>query len=138
MKKGFFLLSLIVLMFASCQKEIDDSVDDNNGNGSSGGWNTGSGNTGASIIGTWNFTVLNAQTQSTAEVDLSGTDEKTVSLSNYTTTNNAGTFVIDDSVMHVNGLTYTVSSTVKAYTYENGVLVDSADSPVNVTLPSTN
>jgi len=40
--------------------------------------------------------------------------------------------------MHINGLIYSVASTVKAYTYEDGVLVDSADSPFDFTLPSTN
>src|SRR5258706_4132952 len=117
--KKFFLVVLTAIAFAACQKESNSPQQ-------------------IDLVGSWNFTSLNAQTQTVAEYDFFGTAEKSISTSEYTTTNNAGTVTFDGSVMNTVGLTYTVSTSVKTYTYENDVLIDSAELPFTYTLPSTN
>jgi len=121
------------ICFASCQKEISDYVSGDNSGG-----NTNGGDSSNNIIGDWNFVSAQTQTQSTSELNVLGKDDKTVSFTNYTTENNAGTISINDSTFKASSLTYTISSTIKTYTYQNGVLFDSMNIPFNYSLPPTN
>jgi hypothetical protein len=136
MKKTISLLLIFAatcLLF-SCQKELDEITTitpppDNGGNEG--------GDTANSIIGNWNFVSITAETESTSEVNFPNIQQNTTAFLNYTTTNNAGIVVINDSEMNINGLAYTVSSTIKTYTYKNGVLSDSLETPFNITYPPT-
>jgi len=65
-------------------------------------------------------------------------DVKTVSVSDYTTINNAGTIKFDGATMTGNGLGYSIDDVATIYLYTNGSLDDSLDFPVTATIPPTN
>ena len=90
-----------------------------------------------SMKGDWNFVNITAATQSSTEFNILGVNRKTVAVLNYNTQNNGGTVTITDSMIHAVGITYTVSSTIKTYTYISGVLNDSSVSNVNLVFPET-
>jgi hypothetical protein len=121
-KFTFAVTGLILLSIVSCKK--DNS-------------NSNSGNTKA-LEGNWTFVSMSAKTQSTQSYTQSGTAYKTVTLSNYTTTNNAGVVNFSADSMVATGLTYSVATMAEAYDYVSGQLVDSIASPFNFSLPATN
>lgn len=117
MKRHLILSAFtIIVTFASCKK---DSNTDTNSTG---------------IQGTYKLKYLTAKTSSIATSD----DEKSVTTSNYTTINNQGTIVFDNSKMSSTGLTYTVDTIAKYWLYEGADLVDSSSFPFKFTQPSTN
>ena len=127
MKTYFLLLiSLAILIVSSCQKKIDHLKEPGEGGDETI-------NILDSITGTWNFISINAETQSDIEFNVQNITQKTTDYLSYTTLNNAGTITIDDSTMTSNGLTYRILSAIKSYTYQDGVLIDSAQSPINLT-----
>ncbi|THU34270.1 hypothetical protein FAM09_24950 [Niastella caeni] len=124
----FLLLGSILLAMTSCQKE--KSVDTlSHGSGSAG--STGS------EKGTWKFLFMQAATSQTIEYKDGIDDVKTVTISDYTTENNAGTVKFDGSKMTATGLTYSVDAMAKGYLYTNGVLEDSLEFPFAATVPPT-
>jgi hypothetical protein len=132
MRKIFCYCFIPTLIFTACQKELGYSVPSSTNN------NNNNGTTGNSITGIWNFLSMQATTQTTGTFNLSGVNEKTISTSDYTTANNTGTLVIGDSIITMSNLSYTVESTVKEYTYENNVLIDSSESPFSFSMPVSN
>jgi len=137
MKKTVSLLLIIAATFTlfSCQKELDEITTITPPPGDDGG-NDGS-DTANAIVGTWNFVSMHAETESSTELLLPNVNQKTIAQLNYTTINNAGVVVITDSVMNSSGLTYTISSLIKTYTYQDSVLTDSGQAPVNITFPES-
>jgi hypothetical protein len=146
----FILICSLVLTLASCGKE--KSVDtigvtpggtngNGNGNGTGNGGGSGSGNGGGSSngseVGTWKFIEMNVKTNSTVEISGMGMSSKTVTLSDYTTENNAGTVKFDGSNMVSTGLEYTVNAMSKTYLYTDGVLDDEIELPFNAAIPPT-
>lgn len=132
------LLVIAAIGFYSCQKElrdlttnppIDPPIDPP--------VNVDSSNLIDSMKGNWNFVNITAETQSSSEFNLAGSDRRTLALLDYNTKNNGGTVSINDSVIHTIGITYTVSSTIKTYTYINGVINDSNENRVNMVFPET-
>ena len=117
MKRNLFLmLSSILLLLASCKK--DDAKTAATG-----------------IEGTYKLQSLSAQTNST----IVGTDgEKEITTADYTSMNNAGTIVIDESNFKASGLSYEVNSTALASFYQDNQFVDSISEPFNVVIPPTN
>lgn len=117
MKRNLFLmLSSILLLLASCKK--DDAKTAATG-----------------IEGTYKLQSLSAQTNST----IVGTDgEKEITTADYTSMNNAGTIVIDESNFKASGLSYEVNSTALASFYQDNQFVDSFSMPFNVVIPATN
>lgn len=138
MKKLLCILLVGAIAFTACQKELDDLEADtgNNGGGDNNGGDNGDSIT--SIIGTYNFISIDAKTKSIGTIDISGVESKTILFLDYITTNNMGTVAIDDSTMTATGLSYTASDSIRTYTYENDVLIDSAIQPLEFTLPATN
>jgi len=130
--RTLFLLLAAVLCFTSCQKEIDDTIGGSNNN------NGGGGNNNSSIIGTWDFVGLNAQTHTTNEFDFMGFNSKAVAVFNYASTNNTGTVSFTDNTMSSNGMAYTVSGDITTYGYEDGVLTDSVTTPTDMDFSVTN
>lgn len=116
-----FLLSVtcLLLLFASaCKKDSGDK---------------------SALDGNWNFTSTSATTSSTAVVDDGGgVIEKTVTTSNYTSTDNKGTVAIGGGVMTAKGLSYTVNVNASYIYYINDVEQDSGTEPLSYTLPATN
>jgi hypothetical protein len=130
MKKVILIFSLII--FAACQKGITDAVDNSGGN------NGGDSSSVNALKGSWNFTSISANTQNTSELNFLGEDDKTISFTNYTSENNSGTLVVDDSMFRMNGYTYSIATILKTYSYQNGVLIDSLDVPFNYYVPASN
>jgi len=123
MKKICCLLFVASLAFTSCQKEID-YLDDEPGSDNT---NNDGDSSATSIVGTYNFLSVAAQTQSDAMLDILGGESKTSSLFDFVSTNNTGTVVFTDDEMTVTGLSYTATGNLKAYTYQNNVLIDSTE-----------
>jgi hypothetical protein len=120
-KFTFALIGLILLTIVSCKKD-----------------NSNSGNTNKALEGQWTFVSMSAKTQSTQQYTQSGTVYKTVTVSNYTTTNNSGVVTISADSMIATGLAYSVATTAEGYDYQDGQLIDSVQAPFNFSLPATN
>jgi hypothetical protein len=129
--RTLFLLLAATICFASCQKEIDDTIGGSDNN-------NGGGNNNSSIIGTWDFVGLNAQTRTTSEFDFMGFNSKALAVFNYASTNNTGTISFTDNTMSSNGMAYTVSGDIITYEYEDGVLTDSTTTPTDMDFSVTN
>jgi hypothetical protein len=117
MKRNSYLCLLVIItVIASCKK--DDAKTSS-----------------SSIEGTYSFKGLTAKTNST----ITGDDgEKVVTVTNYSTTNNMGTVVFDNSKVTNTGLSYSVNSIATGYFYEDNVLIDSTSYPFTVSIPATN
>ena len=127
LKKKLALLSLVTLLFVSCQKEL--SIDTINGPGGGGGGGTNS------LIGNWKFLELSADTESVVEAT-DGTDtEKAVTVSTYKSINNKGTIAFDATKVVSTGIGYDVNDTAFVHLYYNGALLDSAEFPFIYTAP---
>jgi len=124
MKKRYCLIAAIIL-FTACQKGIEPFDD------------TGT-QTGSDIKGTWKFVSLTANTQATAEYTDSGIYYKTITNSNYVSTNNTGTITFGDSTFNSTGISYYVSSELAGYDYQNNILIDSTQMPFSITVDSSN
>jgi len=111
MKKNFILLCATALSLAvvSCKKETTGSND---------------------IEGDWKFVEIQASTVSTSQTSFGGTTMKTVTTSNYTTINNAGTLKIDQSQMTGNGMSYGVNTMAHVTIYQNGTVSDTMSFPM--------
>ena len=118
----FTLLSLIglSLVIVSCHKS-------NNGPGSS-----------AQLVGTYKFLYLSAQTQSISQVSGGGQNEKTVTNTNYKTTQNTGTVTFTADSLASKGVGYSANTTSNSYIYDNGVLTDSISLPFSFSYPASN
>jgi hypothetical protein len=129
LKTNLALLSLVTLLFVSCQKELSiDTI-----NGPVGGPGGGGGSN--SLIGNWKFLELLANTESSVEAT-DGTDtEKAVTVSSYKSINNKGTIAFDATKVVSTGVGYDISDTAFVHLYLNGVLLDSTDFPFNYTAP---
>ena len=125
MKRKYCLIAALIF-FTACQKGIEPFEDG------------GSPQTGNDLIGTWNFTSLTGNTQSIAEYTDSGIDYKTITISNYTTTNNTGTITFSDSTFNMINTSYSISSMLFGYNYQNNILIDSVQMPFTYALDSTN
>ena len=117
MKKHFALsLLTVIVILISCKKE---SNTDNN----------------AAIEGTYKLKYLTAKTNST----ITGDDgEKAVTISDYTTIDNQGTIVFDNSNLSATGLSYTVDTIANVYLYQDNQLINSSSYPFQFTLPASN
>ena len=131
----------ILLLLVSCSKE--KSVDTlgytpgSSNNGSNGGNNNTGGSSTGSEIGTWTFINMHATTSSSVEYNTGFSNEKAVTVSDYTTQNNAGTITFDGSKMTATGLAYDVNAIAKTYMYTNNALNDSLDFPFTANIPSS-
>jgi hypothetical protein len=90
------------------------------------------------LSGEWKFVSMHVKAQSTAQYTDNGVVNKSITLSDYTTTDNAGVVSITSSTMSAKGLTYSVSTTSTATIYQDGLLVETDDVPFTFTLPATN
>ena len=85
------------------------------------------------LLGTWDFTGMDAQTQSSQEYQAGEFTLRSEAQLNYITENNSGKITFGDSVITVQNLTYTISSEITTYNYKNGILTDSNTVPYNIT-----
>ena len=118
MRKKLPLLPLLLLLAAvSCKKS-----------------NKSTGNT---LTGTWNLIDIVAQTRSAVDQSYGGDDYLDVTISDYTTTNNAGTIAFSGGVATTSNLTYEASFTAVDSSYMDGQLVGAFSVPYNLTIPAT-
>ncbi len=120
----YIAIAFLGIFTIACQKEL--SIDSLTGSGG------GSAN---SVIGKWKFINIDAKTESIVEATDGIDIEKSISFSNYVSTNNKGTITFDATKMNSSGLGYDVNTTVKAYLYLNGTLEDSLESPFSFSVP---
>lgn len=119
MKQSSVSLTAIILLLAmvSCSKEKNNAT------------------AGADITGTYKFISSQAKTNTTVQ-SISGSHvSKTVTTSDYTTLNNAGTVTIDGNKFIMTNLAYSINSTANAILYEDGVVSGTFSAPIKFTLP---
>jgi len=124
------ILLTFIIFFTSCQKEVNQA----NNNAT----NTGGTGNSDDIVGDYDFVGLSAHTQSTVTVSELGQEIKTVTVSDYTSQNNAGTVKITSNQFISSGLGYSIDTTMNAKTYQDNVLFDDTDVPFVVTVPASN
>ena len=124
MTKTYRLTAVVLLciFIVACSKE--KSLDPSSGGNASG------------LIGNYKF--LNLYVKGTSIVEVPAFDAKTVSFFEYTTKNNSGTVTITKDKFTYTDLSYSVDTNFMAYYYDAGILVDSFDFPLMVTMPTTN
>ena len=125
------LVTCCAIFLLSCQKEI--SLDIPTGTIS----NPGIVNT-VDIAGNWTFLNFTAKTLAIIETSDGTSTIKTVTTSNYTSENNAGTFVFTNNNMRYSNMAYSINTTAKGLIYEDGVLTDSINLPLQMSIPATN
>lgn len=132
-KTLLLILSGFMLFLISCQKEV--SFDNSTGQGGGG---TGGGPGGnRSILGDYDFVGVIAHTNTSITVDAGGQQLKTVTISDYTGKNYAGTVKITSNQIIATDLSYLVDTMVNAKTYVDGVLVDDSNYPFTASIPPT-
>lgn len=125
--KILFLACGIGTLLTACQKEVDFQ--------DLGGPGTGNNNT--VITGNWNFTGLNAKTNTAITVAQAGQEVKAVTTSDYSSTNNTGTLTVTNNQFIFTGIGHTVNSVANVKTYLNGILFDNTDEPFDAITPPT-
>ncbi|WP_205514686.1 hypothetical protein [Longitalea arenae] len=124
----FLLFGCIVLTMVSCEKEKSlDTLGHHPGTAGAG-----------SEIGTWTFLSMNAVTNVTISYT-SGADKiMTVTTSDYTSTDNAGTITFDGKNITTAGVTYAVDGLATTKFYTNNVLENTFEFPFGGIIPATN
>lgn len=116
----FFCVALLAVSVVSCKKESSEP-------------NTNAGD----LQGTWDFVSMTVSSESTVSYTISGSETKSVTETDYTTTNNSGTVTIDASNMASSNLAYSVSTVASAKTYVDGSLLNETEFPFNFSAPSS-
>jgi hypothetical protein len=117
MRKKIPLLPLLLLAAGSCKKS-----------------NSSTGNT---LSGSWNLIDIVAHTRSAVDQVYGGDDYEDVTISDYTTTNNAGTITFAGGVANTSGITYEASFTALDSTYMDGQSLGTVTLPYDITIPPT-
>ena len=113
----FFTCCCCLFVFYSCKKSSDSPSN--------------------AISGNYKFVSVHATTSDSEQYTDLGVVNKTVTTSEYTSTNNTGSVVIDASNFTATGIGYSVSTIAHARIYEDGAIVDSLDLPFDVTIPAS-
>lgn len=87
------------------------------------------------IQGTYQFVSIEANTESIRQVSAGHLTEKTVTLAHYISRDNKGRVDFSVSNLSCQGVAYTINTTTKNYSYQNGTVVDSIEMDMNFTLP---
>ena len=108
-----------------CQKEVDLQ------NGGGGG------TTPKDITGNYKFVSITANTKATVIAGTGTAQEKLITTSNYTTTNNVGTISISSTDFTSTGVGYTAAGVATNEYYLGGALVQTIDVPFDEDIPPT-
>ncbi len=131
MKTTFLFFLAVVMLLASCQKEVNFQDEQTSGGGG------GTGNNNKSIIGDWIFAGMVGDTKSTVVFTDMGIQLKGVTTSLYYTKNNKGTVKITSSQFLFTGVGYDIDTTMHVKTYIDNVLLDDSDMPLVASTPPT-
>lgn len=117
MRKNFTLstIALAFLLITACKKSNDKGP----------------------IDGNWNFTSLQVKGTSTVQYTENGTVYKSITTSDYTTSDNKGTVAISGGAMSSKGVAYSVDTNFAYVTYEDDVETDEGTMPFSFTLPAS-
>ena len=118
-KKHLLLLAASATLLFSCQKDDSLNPEENN----------------TKIIGTWTFVNMTAHTNATETATIDGDTYKSVTISDYTSTNNAGEITISAGTFSTKDFTYTANTYAHVTTYVNGTLEDTLSQPIQFTAP---
>lgn len=118
-----FILFVTSALF-SCQKQLtlDEPVTPG-----------GSNNT---LEGDYTLVNMRVKALSTVSFTESGVQTKAITATDYTTKNNSGTVTITASQFITTNLTYSIDTTVKAFFYADGLLIDQVDAPFSFNMPA--
>ena len=132
------LLGLIIIGASSCQKEVDyvDLGNDPGNPGNPGGPDPGNPSN-KSIIGEWQFKKMIVDLQTYVEGSIGGLNQKTVIDIDFTSANEAGTLVIDSSVITNDGIAYTADAAIVMSLYINGALQSQTPMPDQIEQPAS-
>ncbi len=119
------LLLSLAIVFTACQKEVDYAPA-NNSSGTGGTGGTGNTN---NIEGDYDFVGMAAHTESSITVAASGSEVKSVTVSDYITKENTGTMKITSDQFISTNLGYSIDTIVNVKTYLDNVLFDDSDVP---------
>jgi len=121
MRKTLTYVVIVATLFAlSCSKKNDATPGDS-----------------SSLVGKYEFLYMRAATQSTVSESAAGQSLKTITYTNYTTTDNTGTVTFTKDSAATSDLGYTASTNALGYIYENNVLTDSIEMPFDEVIPPT-
>ena len=123
--KLLLLIAVLATALISCQKEVN--LQNQNGGGGQA----------SDITGNYKFVSMTASTKSTITTGSGPLQEKAITVSDYTSTNNIGTVAITSDKFNTTGIGYDVDGIAYGYFYLGGVLIDSLEFPFNVTIPPT-
>ena len=116
---------ILTIFLVSCQKEVDLQT---------GG---GGGTVPKDITGNYKFISITANTKATVVAGTGTAQEKLITTSNYTTTNNVGTIAITSTDFTTTGVGYTAAGVATNEYYLGGALIQSIDVPFDEDIPPT-
>ncbi|PSL45313.1 hypothetical protein CLV51_10415 [Chitinophaga niastensis] len=93
------------------------------------------GPTTGSVEGNWNFVGMKVYTKSIITTSGAGGPDKTITISDYETINNAGTITFNNGKAITEGLTYEVNTILKAEAFMGGISTGPMQMPFAFTLP---
>lgn len=126
--RSLYLLAIAITALASCSKEESLEPDNNNNNG------------GATqeFIGTYDFLYMAAHTESDITMTVSGETMRSVTISDYVSKENTGTFEFTAKEMKSTGVGYKIDTTAKAWSYTNGQLDGEFEAPFTFSVSGYN
>jgi|SRR5579872_2711413 len=96
-----------------------------------------SSSTGGTLTGSWSLIDIVAHTSSSVDQVYGGDNYEDVTISDYTTTNNAGTISFNGGLEKSSGITYEANFTALDSIYMDGQLMETTTSAYDITLPAT-
>lgn len=113
---SLYLSAIVATAFMACSKEKSAEPDEN-------------GTALQKLIGTYDFLYLAAHTESDIEVVFPEGTMRTVSISNYISKGNSGTYTFTANEMIAENTNYTIDTTFNTKFYTDDVLEDEVDMP---------
>ncbi|HVI46067.1 MAG TPA: hypothetical protein VM802_14420 [Chitinophaga sp.] len=107
---SLLLVAALSVTLFSCSREISVAPDRNP-----------DGNPDSRIYGSYDYISMSAATKNTSSGVVNGSEHTTVSVSNYTTTDNAGVLTIAPGIVTFSGFSYSIDAEVLKYSYTNGI-----------------
>lgn len=136
MRTATKLLLILTILFTACQKEIDYATGNTADNtGGTGGTGNNNNNSTSNIEGDYDFVGMAAHTEAAITVDASGSEVKSVTVSDYETKNNRGTMKITADQFISTDFFYTAETVANVKTYMDNVLMAESDVPIVASTP---
>jgi hypothetical protein len=135
MRTATKLLLSLAILFTACQKEIDYATGNTTGNTGGTGGTGNNNNSTSNIEGDYDFVGMAAHTEAAITVDASGSELKSVTVSDYETKDNRGTMKITSDQFISTDFFYTAETVANVKTYMDNVLMAESDVPIVASTP---